>query len=174
SKVVTTACWSYDGCQLLFTIEGEAKVYQLSLNPVGEPMAATPRARPIISLEGHPDGISGEVSMMEWEKNCQRLAIAFKHPSTLIAVFATKIKPLFDIKPLVFLRGPSSPEAMKFCEDQSDGGILTVCWSTGQVQHIPMHFEVAAGDRSVVLSRSAVGEISGDFSNESPAQSRVY
>lgn len=56
SKIVTTACWSYDGCQLLFTVEGESKVYQLSLNPVGEPMAATPRPRAIISLEGHPDG----------------------------------------------------------------------------------------------------------------------
>lgn len=25
-----------------------------------------------------------------------------------------------------FFRGPSSPEAMKFCEDQQEGGILTV------------------------------------------------
>ncbi|XP_003748564.1 aladin [Galendromus occidentalis] len=167
SQVVTAACWSYDGCHLLYTVAGKAVVYHVSLNPVGEPMAAVPQPRPIIKLEGHPEKVSGEASLMEWDPHSQRLAIAFKANTRLIAVFKTKIKPLFDLQPLGYIRGPAIPEAMKFCEEHDEGALLSVCWSNGHVQHIKMHFEISAADRSVVLSRNAVSELSGDFSDES-------
>jgi len=172
SKIVTAACWSYDGCHLLYSVEGKSIIYHVSLNPVGEPMAAVPQPRPIVDLNGHPEGVSGEVSLMAWDPNSQRLAVAFKANTKLMAMFKTKIKPLFDLQPLGFLRGPAIPEAMKFCEDHTDGALLSVCWSNGQVQHIKMHFEISAADRSIVLSRSAVSELSGDFSDES-RRSRV-
>ncbi|KAJ6656187.1 hypothetical protein lerEdw1_004104 [Lerista edwardsae] len=61
---------------------------------------------------------------------------------TIIAVFRTRNSPVFELLPCGFLQGEdgAQPQLLAFHPCFKKGALLTVCWSTGQVSHIPFFF----------------------------------
>nr|XP_028577362.1 aladin isoform X2 [Podarcis muralis] len=63
----------------------------------------------------------------------------------IIAVFRTRNSPVFELLPCGFLQGEdgAQPQLVAFHPCFKKGALLTVCWSTGKVSHIPFFFVVA-------------------------------
>ncbi|XP_048343458.1 aladin [Sphaerodactylus townsendi] len=151
-----TGCWSPDGSRLLFTVQGESLIYSLSfLEYSGEhqgrvggsktaSIVADLSETTIETLYG-PERIGGEVHSMVWDPSGERLAAVITGSSncrTVIAVFRTRNSPVFELLPCGFLQREvgAQPQLIAFHPCFKKGAVLTVCWSTGKVSHIPFFF----------------------------------
>ncbi|XP_008119393.2 aladin isoform X2 [Anolis carolinensis] len=157
-----TGCWSPDGSRLLFTVEGESVIYTLSFleysgeqkGKVGGSKTASIVAdlseTTFETLYGE-ERIGGEVHSMVWDPSGERLAVIIKGScdspknQTIIAVFRTRNSPVFELLPCGFLRGEdgAQPQLVVFHPCFKKGALLTVCWSTGKISHIPFFFVTA-------------------------------
>ncbi|KAG1665309.1 Aladin [Nymphon striatum] len=139
------ACWSPDGSDLLFTVTDQHSIFHVSL--YGSKLAL-----PIIDVGKveymHGDKlikVGGRISQMIWDSTGERLAVSFRgdtKPCEAIALFRTRTKPSFEIFPCGYILGSSDsfPSYMAFKPNYDKGALLTVCWSSGDVSHIPLLF----------------------------------
>ncbi|XP_072847192.2 aladin isoform X2 [Pogona vitticeps] len=157
-----TGCWSPDGSRLLFTVEGESVIYSLSfLEYSGEQQGQVggSKTASIVAdlsettfetLYGE-ERIGGEVHSMVWDPSGERLAVIIRGnrddpgSRTIIAVFRTRNSPVFELLPCGFLQGEddAEPQLVAFHSCFQKGALLTVCWSTGRISHIPFFFVTA-------------------------------
>nr|XP_056710454.1 aladin [Euleptes europaea] len=151
-----TGCWSPDGSRLLFTVQGESVIYSLSfLEYSGEQqgwVGGSKTASIVADLSEAPfetlygaERIGGEIHSMVWDPSGERLAAVIRGSSncrTIIAVFRTRNSPVFELLPCGFLQGEvgAQPQLIAFHPCFKKGAVLTVCWSTGKVSHIPFFF----------------------------------
>uniref|UniRef100_A0A8B9GFQ0 Aladin WD repeat nucleoporin n=1 Tax=Amazona collaria TaxID=241587 RepID=A0A8B9GFQ0_9PSIT len=169
-----TGCWSPDGSRLLFTVLGESVIYSLSFSEyrgemqgqVGGSKTASIMAdlseTTFETLHGEerwvrpcpcPRGAPGEVHSMVWDPTGERLAAIIRGSpdapgtQTIIALFRTRNSPVFELLPCGFLRGErgAQPQLIAFHPCFQSGALLTVCWSTGTISHIPLFFISAHG-----------------------------
>uniref|UniRef100_A0A8D2KT05 Aladin WD repeat nucleoporin n=1 Tax=Varanus komodoensis TaxID=61221 RepID=A0A8D2KT05_VARKO len=153
-----TGCWSPDGSRLLFTVQGESVIYSLSfLEYSGEQQGQVggSKTASIVAdlsettfetLYGE-ERIGGEVQSMVWDPSGERLAVVIrgKIVRAIIAVFRTRNSPVFELLPCGFLQGEdgTQPQLVAFHPCFQKGALLTVCWSTGTISHIPFFFVTA-------------------------------
>ncbi|TRZ09650.1 hypothetical protein HGM15179_017460 [Zosterops borbonicus] len=162
-----TGCWSPDGSRLLFTVLGESVIYSLSFSEyrgevqgqVGGSKTASIVAdlseTTFETLYGE-ERIGGEIHSMVWDPTGERLAVIIRgHPESLgsqpaIAVFRTRNSPVFELLPCGFVRGErgARPQLISFHPCFPQGALLTVCWSSGKISHIPFFFVSALEPRA--------------------------
>ncbi|XP_031458645.1 aladin isoform X1 [Phasianus colchicus] len=154
-----TGCWSPDGSRLLFTVLGESVIYSLSFSEYRGDMQGQVGGSKTASIVADlsettfemPYGeerIGGAVQSMVWDPTGERLAVIIRgDPSavetqTVVAVFRIRNSPVFELLPCGFLRGEQSaePQLIAFHPCFEKGALLTVCWSTGTISHIPFFF----------------------------------
>ncbi|XP_054033301.1 aladin [Dryobates pubescens] len=159
-----TGCWSPDGSRLLFSVLGEALIYSLSFSEyrgemqgqVGGSKTASIVADVSLTTFETPYGeerVGGQVQAMVWDPTGQRLAAIIRGPpgaagsQATVAVFRTRNSPVLELLPCGFLRGEpgAEPQLLSFHPSFPQGALLTVCWSTGRVSHVPFFFSPAQG-----------------------------
>ncbi|XP_069735652.1 aladin isoform X2 [Phaenicophaeus curvirostris] len=172
-----TGCWSPDGSRLLFTVLGESVIYSLSFSEYRGEMQGQVGGSKTASIVADlsetifetlygEERIGGEVHSMVWDPTGERLAVIIRgHPDapgsqTVIAVFRTRNSPVFELLPCGFLRGEcgAQPQLIAFHPCFKQGALLTVCWSTGKITHIPFFF-VSAHVSCASPSRSPVSVV---------------
>lgn len=86
------------------------------------------------------DIVGGIVQSLAWDKNGKRLAISFKDNPESILLYRTVEKPTVEFHQLGVIQSEnsSSPLLMEFHDKYKSGSLLTICWSDGVCQHIPM------------------------------------
>ncbi|XP_058164121.1 aladin isoform X3 [Dasypus novemcinctus] len=169
-----TGCWSPDGNRLLFTVFGEPLIYSLSFpercgegkGHVGGAKSATIVADLSETTIQTPDGekrLGGEAHSMVWDPSGERLAVLMKgNPHVqdgkpVILLFRTRNSPVFELLPCGVIQGEPGAQAqlISFHPSFNKGALLSVCWSTGRIAHIPLYFVNAQFPRfSPVLGRA--------------------
>ncbi|XP_034551415.1 aladin isoform X1 [Notolabrus celidotus] len=155
-----SGCWSPDGSRLLFSVQGETVIYALTFTdaPVGVPTctSAGPQAAAVVAdlsetTFNTPDGdliVGGEIQSLAWDPTGERLAVLLQGDSqaagrpAVIAVFKTRTNPIFELLPCGFVQGEpgAEPRLMQFRPNFEHGALLTVCWSSGRITHVPFYF----------------------------------
>lgn len=154
-----TGCWSPDGNRLLFTVLGEPLIYSLSFPErcgerkgcVGGAKSATIVADLSETTVQTPDGeerLGGEAHSMVWDPSGERLAVLMKgnprvqNGKPVILLFRTRNSPVFELLPCGAVQGEPGAQAqlITFHPSFNKGALLSVCWSTGRIAHIPLYF----------------------------------
>lgn len=154
-----SGCWSPDGSRLLFTVQGETVIYALTFTDTpGVPTSTSrgPQAASVVAdlsetTFNTPDGdiiVGGEIQSLAWDPRGERLAVLLKadpnaaRRPAIIAVFRTRTTPIFELLPCGFVQGESGaePRLMQFHPKFKHGALLTVCWSSGKITHVPFYF----------------------------------
>ncbi|XP_059968437.1 aladin isoform X1 [Mesoplodon densirostris] len=169
-----TGCWSPDGNRLLFAVLGEPLIYSLSFPErcgerkgcVGGAKSATIVADLSETTIQTPDGeerLGGEAHSMVWDPSGERLAVLMKgnprvqNGKPVILLFRTRNSPVFELLPCGAVQGEPGAQAqlITFHPSFNKGALLSVCWSTGRITHIPLYFVNAQFPRfSPVLGRT--------------------
>uniref|UniRef100_A0A8C7ZXM7 Achalasia, adrenocortical insufficiency, alacrimia n=1 Tax=Oryzias sinensis TaxID=183150 RepID=A0A8C7ZXM7_9TELE len=148
-----SGCWSPDGSRLLFAVEGETVIYALTF--AGGPQAAAVVADLSETTFHTEDGdliVGGEIQSLAWDPRGERLAVLLKgdpqatNRPAIIAVFKTRTSPIFELLPCGFVQGEPGvePRLMQFHPNFQHGALLTVCWSSGRITHVPFYFLTSA------------------------------
>ncbi|XP_030921170.1 aladin [Geospiza fortis] len=154
-----TGCWSPDGSRLLFTVLGESVIYSLSFSEYRGEMQGQVGGSKTASIVADlsettfetlygEERIGGEVHSMVWDPTGERLAVIIRgHPECAgsqpaVAVSPTRNSPVFELLPCGFVRGErgARPQLISFHPCFPQGALLTVCWSSGRISHIPFFF----------------------------------
>ncbi|XP_076022792.1 aladin [Genypterus blacodes] len=154
-----SGCWSPDGSRLLFTVQGETVIYALTFNDapgVHTFITKGPKAAEVVAdlsetTFNTPDGdiiVGGEIQSIAWDPRGERLAVLLKGDPqasgrlAVIAVFKTRTNPIFELLPCGFVQGEpgAEPRLMQFRPNFQNGALLTVCWSSGRITHVPFYF----------------------------------
>uniref|UniRef100_A0A8D0A8K3 Achalasia, adrenocortical insufficiency, alacrimia n=1 Tax=Sander lucioperca TaxID=283035 RepID=A0A8D0A8K3_SANLU len=159
-----SGCWSPDGSRLLFTVQGETVIYALTFTDTPGSQAAAVVADLSETTFNTPDGdiiVGGEIQSLAWDPTGERLAVLLKGDPqaadrpAIIAVFKTRTNPIFELLPCGFVQGEpgTEPRLMQFHPNFQHGALLTVCWSSGRITHMPFYF-LSAGVPHFGLSGS--------------------
>ncbi|XP_062367066.1 aladin isoform X2 [Cinclus cinclus] len=162
-----TGCWSPDGSRLLFTVLGESVIYSLSFSEYRGEMQGQVGGSKTASIVADlsettfetlygEERIGGEVHSMVWDPTGERLAVIIRGQPTCpgsqvaVAVFRTRNSPVFELLPCGFVRGErgARPQLISFHPCFPQGALLTVCWSSGKISHIPFFFVSALEPRA--------------------------
>lgn len=86
------------------------------------------------------DLVGGSVQALAWDKSGKRLAISFKENPESILLYRTVERPTVEFHQLGLIQNDnrSLPLMLNFHDHFKNGSLLTVCWSDGTCQHIPM------------------------------------
>lgn len=86
--------------------------------------------------------VGGRVQSFAWDKNGKRLAISFKDNPESILLYRTTEKPTVEFHQIGILQSENSstPLLMEFHDKFKDGSLLTICWSDGNCQHVPLKY----------------------------------
>uniref|UniRef100_A0A8D2DVE4 Aladin n=1 Tax=Sciurus vulgaris TaxID=55149 RepID=A0A8D2DVE4_SCIVU len=183
-----TGCWSPDGKRLLFTVLGEPLIYSLLFPErcgegkgcVGGAKSATIVADLSETTIQTPDGeerLGGEAHSMVWDPSGERLAVLMKgNPRVqdgkpVILLFRTRNSPVFELLPCGIIQGEPGAQAqlITFHPSFNKGALLSVCWSTGRIAHIPLYFVNAQFPRfSPVLGRTQEPPVGGGSIHDLP------
>ncbi|KAK3108185.1 hypothetical protein FSP39_002817 [Pinctada imbricata] len=152
------ACWSPKGDVLLFATENEPIIYSLSFATTTYDNKAviggSQSAVAVVDLsevdtqteDGSIVKVGGLVQNLVWDSTGERLAVLL-HDSKgdmcrYVALFRTKTSPVLDITPCGLVYGPMGniPHTISFQPNYDKGALLTVVWSNGELQYIPLYF----------------------------------
>ena len=148
--IAKCACWNQtNGRVLLFTVRTIPKIYAIIFYDKAEPnyVGGTNSYIPVLDVkETELDGglkVGGLVENILWDQNCERLIISFIDNPHYLAVYRTKIKPSLEITSIGFIHGLKDeiPLCYSFHHAFKNGSLLTVCWSSGYVSHIPLQYD---------------------------------
>lgn len=143
------ACWNQtNGRILLFAMESLPKVYAIIFYDKAESnyVGGTNTYIPVLDVKETEleSGVKvgGSVQNIVWDQNCERLILAFVENPHYLAVYRTKIKPSLEITSIGFIHGlrEELPLCYSFHYAFKSGALLTVCWSSGYVSHIPLQY----------------------------------
>ncbi|XP_039602742.1 aladin isoform X1 [Polypterus senegalus] len=175
-----TGCWSPDGSRLLFAVQGERLIYSLSfMDTPGEPLGQVGGSKmasvvadlsetTFNTLSGEVSRIGGEVQSLVWDPRGERLAVLIKgdpdrDTRPIIAIFKTRNSPVFELLPCGFIQGRvgEEPQLIQFHMQFKKGALLTVCWSSGRICHVPFYFVTAGLPRLSLGSSPPVSHSQG-------------
>lgn len=134
------AAWSADNNHLVFATDDEPLLYSVSF------VSSTDSALPVLDLsqvlvDSDSELLGGGlVQNIVWEPAGNRLAVSFRH-TALVAVFSTRSGRTLSLTPCGWIRGRKDevPTCLEFEADYLDwGAVLTVGWSSGRIQHVPL------------------------------------
>lgn len=147
---VAAAVWAPDSTQLLFATTEESVLYCVSFQGEGE------AAIPVMDLTkvalDNGDLAGGLVQDIQWDPTGHRVAISFRDTSYICLLRSRPGPVVGRLSPVGWVVGRSGemPSCMEFQQSKvSCGAMLTVAWSEGRVQHIPMVFGVGEGGEMV-------------------------
>lgn len=88
--------------------------------------------------------VGGRVQAMIWDKSGKRLAVSFRDNSDSIMLFKTQEKPTVEFTQIGLIQSDngSIPLIMEFHDKFKNGSLLTICWSDGNCQHIPLTYSL--------------------------------
>lgn len=145
---VQSAAWSALGNVLLFVTQEDPVLFSIGFI-AGEGVGGAQVAAQVADLSSKEINIKsaedvivgGSVRQIAWDPRSERLAVVFRD-TEYIALFHTNIHPSLHLAPGGFIRGELGhvPVTVSFRQNLSTGAVLTVVWSSGQVQHIPMRY----------------------------------
>lgn len=160
---VQCACWSPRGTNLLFALKGDPHVYCVSFdNPskTDSPSASGSSHGKVVLDLTPPRGADGDgqddeaevsdyIHSMIWDETGERVAMMFHKNDPrhgLVAVYATVEEPVFIITPKGYIQGKDGvdPVFIAFKPNYDMGACLSVCWSDGDIRHIPMYFSASS------------------------------
>merc|ERR550519_805617 len=144
---VCAAAWSPTSDHLVFATTDEAVLYAMSL-VAGLGDAAVPVLDlgkvALEMLDGEDILGGGLVQDITWDPTGQRLAISFRS-TPLIALLSVRTGTCLSLAPLGWVRGREgeAPSCLQFQAGGCavGGAMLTVGWSSGRVQHVPLVFQ---------------------------------
>lgn len=86
--------------------------------------------------------VGGRVQSLAWDKNGKRLAISFKDNPESILLYKTAERPTVEFQQLGMIQSDngSLPLLLDFHDKFENGSLLTICWSDGNCQHIPLSY----------------------------------
>lgn len=170
SKVMSDLCqcavWSKPlGHYLLIAPRKDPSVYAVVMydQPLAGEVGGEPTFMKVLDLSEYelPNGqmVGGAIHDMAWDAHSARLVIAFEENSEYLAVFKTTVRSILEIEPLGFIHGNpgEKPLVMDFHDSFKRGSLLTICWSSGFVSHLPFAYETQsapARNRNLDLSRT--------------------
>uniref|UniRef100_A0A8C6UIG2 Achalasia, adrenocortical insufficiency, alacrimia n=1 Tax=Neogobius melanostomus TaxID=47308 RepID=A0A8C6UIG2_9GOBI len=142
-----SGCWSPDGSRLLFSVQGESVIYALTFTHFGSSVVAD-LSETTFNAQNGDIVVGGEIQNLAWDPKGERLAVLLKgdpHAADrppMIAVFRTRTSPIFELLPCGFVQGESGdePRLIQFHPNFQQGALLTVCWSSGKISHVPFYF----------------------------------
>lgn len=163
---VCQACvWSKPyGRYLLVAPRNEAAVYAIPFYEAALVGASLGRRsyQKILDVSEYelPNGqmVGGAVHDMAWDQHSQRLVISFRDNPEFLAAFRTQTRSILEVEPLGLIHGlpGEKPLLMDFHDAFKKGSVLTICWSSGFLSHVPFQYDVVpaptAGDRKRVAS----------------------
>ncbi|KAI1289850.1 Aladin [Halotydeus destructor] len=144
------SCWSKPyGRFLLVAPKSDSCVYALTFLDTAEAgiVGGASSLTKLLDFEelehAEIDNIGKVVHDMLWDKHSERLVISFKDQPESIAVFKTRIKPTLEVELSGFIHGLPGEKAsiMAFHDLFSQGSLLTICWDSGVVTHIPFQYQ---------------------------------
>ncbi|XP_053230361.1 aladin isoform X2 [Podarcis raffonei] len=146
---VTYLAWSPDGSKVLAaTPSAVFRVWEVQMwtcekwptikGPCRTGCWSPDGSRLLFTVQG--ESVIYSLSFLEYSGNCDS-----PDCRVIIAVFRTRNSPVFELLPCGFLQGEdgAQPQLVAFHPCFKKGALLTVCWSTGKVSHIPFFFVVA-------------------------------
>lgn len=88
------------------------------------------------------DMVGGRIQSTAWDKDGRRLAISFKDNPQYILLYRTVEKPTVEFQQLGMIQSDngSLPLLLDFHDKFENGSLLTICWSDGNCQHIPLSY----------------------------------
>ncbi|XP_076064779.1 aladin-like [Oratosquilla oratoria] len=156
---VESAVWSYSGKYLLFVTQNDPVLYALEFTSERDQVGGSKVAIQVAdftlteleSEDGNQNCVGGPVQQIAWEPRSERLAVAFQD-SELIALFHTHTRPHLRLAPIGFIRGETGhvPVNLGFQQSFGSGALLSVVWSSGEVQHIPLYFLSSDSKQSLI------------------------
>lgn len=150
SDLCQCAVWSRPlGHYLLVASRKDPSIYAVAFydQPLAGEVGGESTFMKVLDLSEYelPNGqmVGGEIHDMVWDKNSERLVIAFEENSEYLAVFRTSVRSILEIEPLGYIHGNpgEKPLAMDFHDLFKKGSLLTICWSSGFVSHVPFKYE---------------------------------
>lgn len=86
--------------------------------------------------------VGGCVQSLAWDREGKRLAISFRDNPESILLYRTVEKPTVEFHQLGIIQSDngSLPLLMDFHDKFKNGSLLTICWSDGNCQHIPLTY----------------------------------
>jgi len=139
---VAAAAWSPDSTQVIFATTEEPVLYSLAFTQGGE--AAVPLLD--VSKVCLPDDrlCGGIVQALAWDPTGHRLAVAFRDTSLVCLLGSGRATTPAPLTPLGWVGGESEEERPSCLQFQTStfhpGALLTIAWSSGRVQHLPLVF----------------------------------
>lgn len=191
--VCTAAVWSPDSSFILFCTDSEETIravrfstrmdivqgYQQILRRYGAEFANVVFDVSMVNcgpdLCGEPRMVGGAVRDMQISPDGQRLAVAFESDTTIIALFMVDWSLSFILTPCGFIKGHSFGDAtiFRFYPKFSTGSLLSVVWSSGCMQYIPLLYgpasDVSASSRLLCASSSSSQDPAGSSEILQPA-----
>jgi len=146
---VAAAAWAPDGLQLVFATTDEPVLYSVSFRE-GSEGAVPVMDLGMVSL-GHPEAgegdgeeaLGGLVQDIQWEPTGARLAVTFRDTPRLLLLRARPGALPGRLAPVGWVTGRRGerPAIAQFQRAPSAlGALLTVAWSSGRLQHLPLVF----------------------------------
>ncbi|XP_032813300.1 aladin isoform X2 [Petromyzon marinus] len=148
------ACWGPGGTHLLFAVQGEPLIYGLTFSTAADCTESTVGGAQAASVcvdlssidmqtaDETSITLGGEVQSMVWDPCGERLAVLIIGVHSCLAVFKTRLHPVFELLPCGFVQGEegATPQLMAFHPSFRQGALLSVGWSNGHVSYIPFYF----------------------------------
>lgn len=165
SDLCQCAVWSKPlGHYLLVAPRKDPSIYAVAFydQPLAGEVGGESTFMKVLDLSEYelPNGqmVGGAIHNMAWDKNSARLVIAFEENSEYLAVFKTSVRSILEIEPLGYIHGNpgEKPLAMDFHDSFKKGSLLTICWSSGFISHLPFQYELQSTvhkNRSLDVSR---------------------
>ncbi|KAK7073222.1 hypothetical protein SK128_019097, partial [Halocaridina rubra] len=143
-----SAVWSSKGNLLLFVTQEEPLIFSISFIQ-GEGVGGAQVASQVADLSKREISVGadesvlvgGPVMQLAWDPRSKRLAVIFRD-TEFIVLLHTNTQPSLHLAPGGFIRGEPGhvPVTVGFHQNLSTGAVLSVVWSNGQIQHVPMRY----------------------------------
>lgn len=156
TDVVQACVWSKPhGRYMLVAPRNEAAVYAVPFYETAIIGTTIGRrsSQKVLDLSEYelPDGkvIGGAIHDMVWDQHSERLIVSFRENSEYLAAFRTSTKSILEIEPLGLIHGlpGEKPLILDFHDAFRKGSVLTICWSSGFLSHVPFQYEPGSGSK---------------------------
>lgn len=167
--------WSMpSGSMLLLATKDEPYVYSLPFldEPLPKDVGGNKSLMKALDLSETKnesgDTIGGRIQSLVWDKDGRRLAISFKDNPNSVLLYRTTEKPTLEFHQMGIIQGEKGSSAllMQFHDNYKKGSLLTICWSEGNCQHIPLHYstqESSAINNQSFVNRNDNGYLNGNL-----------
>lgn len=174
--LIQDLAWSKpSGRMLLIAIKDEPCLYTLPFlddaqaNDVGGNKSLMKAVDLSETTSEYGTSIGGRVQAMAWDKNGKRLAVSFKDNPESVILFKTVERPTFEFHQVGVIESDNGSSALllDFHDKYKDGSLLTICWSDGQCQHLPLMYSAMEQGRDISV-RDFTMDNHADLSVNSP------